>query len=695
MQQRLRTSAVLPALCLLYITAACAWPVPAQGQEPEPDSLQRLFAGEALFLYRQENHLDAITRLRMAEEQGLISLTERDTRLLLARMKLAYGLTLEAGFDFHALLGADVPDVERNRAWLELAFAFAEKGYQEAAVEALEQIRGALPRELAGDHQLLHASVLMSLDRNLEAAQRLEHWQGADRLAAYAHYNRGIALLRAGQAAQAVPVLKKAVARPAKEEEFLALRDKARLSLGYVLASREEYALAREELLAIRPKGPFSNRALLALGWIAHKQGRSDTALASWMQLRDRSLADPSVLEALFVLPAVHRELDAMQAASQGYEEAVASYSQELGRLQEARQAVQQGDALSLLLPKTSASPMADRPRARPGETRYLGSLLASRDFRQIVHGHDDLHAMLQTLDESLHTLDGLAKAEIRAGAGSRAPTPSPTPTATGMPDGAPPHGAGPWPGQRPPDGHAGVPRWRQEWRTGQGEPSEIPPSGIPPLPEVDLPADREREALPQPGHIGLPDPGFADLPAEPEYRTDLQIPEVAGLPESEIRWLPETGRFRMPDGDEENFAYPDHIPAGRVRPGDRYTYVLNQLMPAAEDGARFDPGAVPVGDALRELAVSLNDTGERVSRLGESFDAADMETHGLEGRVAALQARILQLRSRIEHAIGLHERHTRTLALEVLDRRQLLLEGLLEQARLERAKSYDQILDR
>jgi tetratricopeptide (TPR) repeat protein len=692
MPRRSWPGAIVPALWWLLLVAAPAWPVTAPGQESEPGSLQRLLTGEALFLSRQQNHLDAIVLLRMAEEQGLISLSERDTRMLLARMKLAYGLTLDAGFDFHALLGADVPPIERNRAWIELAFAFTRKGYHEAALETLEQIRGPLPREATGDYQLLHAGVLMSLDRNLEAARILEHWQGSDRLAAYADYNHGIALLRAGQAAQAVPVLVKAAGRPARGEEFLALRDKARLSLGYVLASQKAYDAARKALLGVRPESPFANRALLALGWIAHKQGHSDTALATWMKLRDRSLADPAVLEALFVLPAMHRELDALDAASQGYEQAVVDYDRELGHLQKARHAVQQGDTLPWLLPEESTTTLAGEPGDRPDETRYLGSLLASREFRQLAQGHDDLRAMLQTLDKDLQALGRLAKAHTHAGSGSRADAPSPADT--GTPDGVQPRGAGPRPVRPPPDARSDAPRWRQEWRTGQGDSTEIPPPGIPSLPEVDLPADRERQPLPQPEFIGLPESDFSGLPPESEYRSDVQAPEVVALPESEIRWLPETGRFRMPDGNEEDFAHPDHVPRGRTRPGDHYAYLLNRLLPVQEDEARFDPGAVPVGDALRQLAVSLQDTGDRAARLGESF-AASAEFQGQEERVATLQSRILHLRARIEQAIERHEQHTRSLALEVLDRRRILLEGLLEQASLERAKSYDQTLER
>jgi hypothetical protein len=55
------------------------------------------------------------------------------------------------------------------------------------------------------------------------------------------------------------------------------------------------------------------------------------------------------------------------------------------------------------------------------------------------------------------------------------------------------------------------------------------------------------------------------------------------------------------------------------------------------------------------------------------------------------MRARILALRARIAAALADHERYTRALALAELRQRQLALEGYLEQARLELAKTYDQ----
>ena len=156
---------------------------------------------------------------------------------------------------------------------------------------------------------------------------------------------------------------------------------------------------------------------------------------------------------------------------------------------------------------------------------------------------------------------------------------------------------------------------------------------------------------------------------------------------------MPESGKFRLP-GDEEDYAYPDKVARKRSRPGDRYAYPLNQLIPAPQDDVGFNPGAVPVGEALRELAAALNSATERMAQLGESFDPAEGAA-GLEERIAALRARILQLRARIANALALYERYTQALALDELDRRQHLLEDLLEQASLELAKTYDQASDR
>jgi tetratricopeptide (TPR) repeat protein len=678
---------------LLFVAAGVTLQVAAQDRDA--GRLQELLYGEALFHSHQQDYLSAITRLQLAEEQRPSQASSEDARLLLARMKLAYGLHLEAGFDFHALLDGDVPEAVRNRAWYELARAFSNKGYYEAAAEALARVQGEMPADTVGDYQLLRATVLMSRGQNREAAQVLEPWQGAPALAAYAHYNRGIALVRAGEHARAVPAFEKAVRMPAKGEELLALRDKARLSLGYAFARMEDYDEAREQLEAVRAQGPFSNRALLALGWIAHKQGRSESALVSWMELRGRSPTDPAVLETLLIVPAVQRELDALQTASRDYEAAMKAYSSELNHLQDARESVLAGNTVSVLLQNDSASGQVAPGQSGPGETRYFGPLLASRNFQEMLQGHDELQAMLDNVDKGLQDIDLLARATTPAPAARARPGSAPVPGSS-VARGAGDSKAADRPAgtrQPVPARPTGDPDWQQQWGYREGEPTDYPAPEIPVLPEIELPADRERIAMPEPEFTGLPESDFSGLPPASEFIGDLPGPEESGLPVSEILWLPETGRFRLPGGMED-YAYPDTLPGKRARPGERYAYPLNRLIPPPASEAGFNPGAVPVGEALRDLAAALNSATSRMAQLGESFDTME-DIAGLEERIAALRARILRLRNRIEKALALYESYTQALALNELDRRQHLLEDLLEQASLELAKTYDQSSER
>jgi tetratricopeptide (TPR) repeat protein len=684
--KRLHVSAA-GLLCVSIVLATAVAAV-----EPDDARLQQLLVGEALFDSQQQDYLSAITRLQLAEEQGM--LLSSDTRLLLAKLKLAYGMHIDAGFDFHALLGADVSDEVRNRAWYDLARTFSNKGYNEAAAEALTHITGAIPEDIVGDYQLLRATVLMSLNRNREAARELTQWRGEPSLAAYAHYNRGIALVRAGDPVQAIPALEKAVAMPAEDEELLALRDKSQLSLGYAFARLEDYDQAREHLEAVRPQGPFSNRALLALGWIAHKQGRRESALVSWMELRGRSPTDPAVLETLLVVPAVHRELDALQMASRDYEAAMTAYSSELAYLQHARESVLEGTAVSLLLQNDLAAGQETTGQAGSSETRYFGPLLASRNFQDLLQGHDELQSMLSDVDKGLDSIDSLVGAVEPADDRTARLAAPPSGTA-GARESSDPAATGravpPLAQQRA--GQGGDAEWQQQWEFHQDESTEYPAPGIPSLPEIELPDERDLTPLPESEFSGLPESDFTGLPPESEFIADLAGTDVNWLPESEILWLPESGKFRMP-GDEEDYAYPDKIRDRRSRPGKRYASPVNRLIPAPQEDAGFDAGAVPVGNALRELAEALSSATQRMVRLGESLDSG-AEFIDLEDRIAALRARILQLRARIANAIALYETYTQTLALNELDRRQHLLEDLLEQASLELAKTYDQSSDR
>jgi len=664
----------------------------ADSRQDNSRRLQELLYGEALFHFQQQDYFSAITQLQRADEQGTLT-SSTDTGILLARLKLAYGLDVDAAFDFHALLNENVPDTVRNRAWYELAKSFFRKGYIEAAEEALNHIRGDLPEDIGGDQQLLHATVLIAQNRNNEAAHLLEQWKGAPELAAYAHYNRGIALMRAGDYENAIKSLERVANLQAEGEESLALGDKANLSLAYAFTRTGNLDQAQTRLEKVRLQGPFSNRALQALGWIAHKQGRREAALVPWMELRGRSPTDPAVLETLLIVPSVYRELDSLDVATQDYEAAVATYSDELRSLNDTLDSVRRGTTVNLLLHKgtvsAGSSGRAGQTSVRP-DTRYLGRLLASRDFQQTLHDHGELQSMLNDLDKGLHNIDTLAKAVEPGRDPDTRSAPLPPSTPPVHESGGPATGGG-TEGARDTarTGLRSDPEWEAEWLRREGQQAEDPSPGIPLLPEIELP-EGSTQPLPQSEFTGLPESEFTGLPEAPEPRALLQVGEDIGLPVSRIAWLPETGRLQLP-WNEQDYAYPDAVALDERRAGPSNERQRMRLITHPSADAGFNAGAEPVGEALRELATALSSATDRMARLSRALDAAPPGVDGLEGRIAALRARILRLRGRINHAIALNESYIQALALDELDRRHHQLQDLLEQASLELAKTYDQ----
>ena len=73
MRLRLPTFRLMPTLGLLFTLAGTSWATPVPGGETSDE--ERLLLGEALYLSTQQDSLDAITRLRVLEEQGVLART--------------------------------------------------------------------------------------------------------------------------------------------------------------------------------------------------------------------------------------------------------------------------------------------------------------------------------------------------------------------------------------------------------------------------------------------------------------------------------------------------------------------------------------------------------------------------------------------------------------------------------------------
>ncbi len=366
--------------------------------------------GEVLFDFYQQKYFSAITHLIAAQAEQRVEHHKDEAELLRGGMYLSYGLHREAGKIFQRLIDEGAPPDVRDRAWFYLGKIWYQRGYVEQAVEALSRIQQALPGDLQEERQVLAALLLMKREKFKEAVQVLGRFSGRSEWASYARYNMGVALVKLGEKNDGVKLLEDIGRMRADDNEMRALRDKANLALGYTFLRIGGPERAKSYLEDVRLNGPFSNKALLGMGWALLERGQHKKSLVPWMELQSRNPIDVAVQESLLAVPYALGQLKATKHSLQNYEAAISVYSAEIARLGHAIESVRAGKLLIADLlegPATEAGwfwrlkRLSDTP-----ENRYLTHVLASHDFHEALKNYRDLVFLSANLDQWLNNID-------------------------------------------------------------------------------------------------------------------------------------------------------------------------------------------------------------------------------------------------------------------------------------------------
>ena len=416
----------LPALLAAALLAVTA--VPARAQEPlrdlpPPMRLRDLDYGDVLFHFFQDDYFDALVRLEVSRDFARIPHHEAEAELLSGGLYLSLGLYAEAERIFNKLLAGPVPQSVSDRAFFYLARIGYQRGYYDNAWRSLQSIRGTLPGQLEPERRLLASNVLMAQGRYGEAVEQLNGWTDNTVWADYARFNLGVALVRTGATAQGREYLERVGTMGAQSEEQLSLRDRANLALGFASLQQKEPDAAIAALSRVRLEGPFTNKALLGLGWAQSDAKRPELALSPWLQLRGSKVLDASVQESYLAVPYAYTQLAANGQAAEQYRLAVQAYAAESKRLDDSIAAIRQGGFLDSILeavPRTDdigwfwqLQKLPDAP-----QTRYVYQLLASHEFQEGLKNYRDLRIMQRNLEQwrtSLDAFDAMIAAREQA----------------------------------------------------------------------------------------------------------------------------------------------------------------------------------------------------------------------------------------------------------------------------------------
>jgi hypothetical protein len=419
-----RRFAIVVALgCLAAMPGAYAAARKADDRLPAT-RVQDLHYGDVLFQTFIGEDFEALTRLEAYSHWSLMPHHRGEADLLAGGLYLQLGMHNEAGRRFESLLGPEIPASVKARAWFYLAKVWYARGYYDRTVGSLDRIEGTLPPLMQAEKVHLAANALMRLERYDDAIALLTSWNTSSSWMHYARFNLGVALLRSDRLADGSRFLDAVGSINTTDNELLALRDKANLALGFAWLQANDAAAATPFLERVRLNGPQSSRALLALGWARAQEGKFEAALTPWLELRDRNLLDAAVQESYLAVPYAFAKLGANGQAAEYYEQALASFDTEQGRIDESVARIRSGALLQNLLGDAVTSApqrgwfwqLQELPDAP--ESRYLFPILAGNDFQEGLKNFRDLAYLGSTLarwDENMVVYNDMIDAREKA----------------------------------------------------------------------------------------------------------------------------------------------------------------------------------------------------------------------------------------------------------------------------------------
>lgn len=389
-------------LLILLLSSLSLQPLSAEVDEDE--IIRDLRYGESLYYFYQEKYFTAITRLMRARKYAPIQKHGDMPEILLGGLYQSYGLRDEARHIFTELLKEDIDYDTRDQAWYYLGKSYYQHGEYDQASNALKQITKTLPPIRNEERFNLLANIYQHQGEPEKAVEILKDLDSDSVWRHYAQFNLGVALIKSGEADKGQDLLEDSGDISAHDDEHAGLKDRANLALGFSYIQQQDSPKAIKYLKEIRLLGPFSNKALLGLGWAYNLAGDHRRALSAWRELAKRDAMDPTVQEALLAIPYSTDTVGAPGRALAEYEDAIKIYTQQQNRLNKVIQLVEDGEIEKTLRSDSRdleiISPLEIKQASSAQSLPYISQLLASYQFQVAYKNYRDLFYLRHVLND-------------------------------------------------------------------------------------------------------------------------------------------------------------------------------------------------------------------------------------------------------------------------------------------------------
>lgn len=363
--------------------------------------------GETMYEFYQGNRFAALNDLVLAKAQNQIAEDNTTTEMLLGDLYTAFGMPEEADTVFSRIITRDMRTQTRNiTVFRKARLQYQRRDFFEAE-RALNVPLDTQITDMEAERRVLLANVLMGRNEFDHAREVLAPIPLDNPLGAYATYNTGVAYLRASRSPIGIAMLEQVMNLPVSDDETNALKDRAALAIGYNFLQSNQPEKARDALINIRLNGPFSNPALLALGYAHFELNDYKRALSFWLELISRDPGNPSVQEAMILAPRAYEGLKAEQQAFYGYKLAINNLNNQIESANKLAEKIKDPTWLDTISPSTNegigADPLAVSASMTPADHDnivLLYNLFAGHAFNEGFQQYEQLKRLKALLTE-------------------------------------------------------------------------------------------------------------------------------------------------------------------------------------------------------------------------------------------------------------------------------------------------------
>jgi len=358
---------------------------------------------EVLYYLFQQQYQTALTNLEIIKQENPTGKLDREAEIVAGELNLGYGLLEKAEDIFqHLLEKQDTPEIP-DKIWLELSSIYYAQNSMEKSARAFSHIQNTLTATQRADYELLKINLLIDQDQ-IPAGRKKFDQSNPDNWYYYSQYNLGTGLIRNNHISEGTRILDElgtiTTNNDLLSDEIKSLGDKTNTTLGYYYLDAHNAKKSISYFERVRLNSPYTNKALLGMGWAYAELGNLKYALAPWMKLQNGDLSDIAVQDSLLTVPYALNELKAQRQALDQFNNAIDRYKNEIQFLQSKIETIQNKGWLTSRVNMTPDAQVITNQDIRNEllENPYLDPLATDSPFLKTINHYNELNILKHTL---------------------------------------------------------------------------------------------------------------------------------------------------------------------------------------------------------------------------------------------------------------------------------------------------------